>query len=67
MITKAAKEFNIDLKKSYMIGDRWKDISSGNKARCKTILIKRKYSEVAKCNPNYIVSNLGEILNIIKL
>jgi phosphoglycolate phosphatase-like HAD superfamily hydrolase len=50
-----------------MIGDRWKDISSGNNARCKTILIKRKYSEVAKCNPNYIVSNLGEILNIIKL
>jgi len=67
MITKAAKEFNIDLKKSYMIGDRWKDISSGNNARCKTILIKRKYSEVAKCNPNYIISNLGEILNIIKL
>ena len=35
MITKAAKEFNIDLKKSYMIGDRWKDIVSGKKANVK--------------------------------
>ena len=67
MIKKAAKEFNIDLNKSYMIGDRWKDIISGNKAKCKTILIKKKYSEVAKCKPNYIVKNLGKILKIIKL
>ena len=65
MITKAAKEFNIDLKKSYMIGDRWKDIVSGKKAKCKTILIKKSYSEVAKCKPDYIVKNLGEILKII--
>lgn len=67
MIKKAAKEFNIDLNKSYMIGDRWKDIISGNKAKCKTILIKKKYSEVAKCKPDYIVKNLGKILKIIKL
>ena len=65
MIIKAAKEFDIDLKKSYMIGDRWKDIVSGKKAKCKTILIKKSYSEVAKCKPDYIVKDLDEILNII--
>lgn len=65
MIIKAAREYNIDLKKSYLIGDRWKDIESGRKAKCKTILINKKYSEVAKCKPNYIVNNLKEILNII--
>ncbi len=67
MIKKAAKEFDIDLKRSYMIGDRWKDIESGRKAKCKTILIKKTYSEVAKCKPDYIVNDLSEILNIIKL
>ena len=49
MIKKATKEFNIDLKKSYMVGDRWKDIISGQKVKCKTILIK-KIIQVAKCN-----------------
>ncbi len=67
MIKRAAKEFDIDLKRSYMIGDRWKDIVSGRKAKCKTILIKKTYSEVAKCKPDYIVKNLVEILDIIKI
>ena len=28
-----------------MIGDRWKDISAGLKAGCKTIFIDRNYNE----------------------
>jgi D-sedoheptulose 7-phosphate isomerase len=36
MLLEAAKEFNIDLKKSYMIGDSTKDIDAGKAAGCKT-------------------------------
>lgn len=37
--------YNLSLAHSYMIGDRWKDISAGEKAGCKTIYIDRNYNE----------------------
>lgn len=39
MILQAAKEFNIDLSQSWMIGDSKNDISAGKAAGCKTALI----------------------------
>ena len=42
---KAAKDYKIDLKKSFMVGDRNTDILAGNRAGCKTIFIDHKYSE----------------------
>ena len=43
MILTAIRDFNIDIKKSYMVGDRWKDINSGYAAGCKTIFLDYKY------------------------
>ena len=59
MILKASKEHNIDLKHSWMIGDRESDIKAGKTAGCKTILIGRdakNLNEAAKminesCSP----------------
>jgi histidinol-phosphate phosphatase family protein len=39
MLRKAAKEFGIDLRKSFAIGDRTVDIQNGKNAGCKTILV----------------------------
>ena len=39
MLLKAGEEFNIDLDKSWMIGDSWRDISAGKSAGCKTIIV----------------------------
>ena len=39
MLLKAAKDFNIDLSKSWMIGDRESDVKAGAAAGCKTILL----------------------------
>ena len=39
MILKAAKDYNISLKDSYMVGDSGNDILAGKNAKCKTILI----------------------------
>lgn len=39
MLTQAAKEFNIDLSQSWMIGDSESDIIVGNNMGCKTALI----------------------------
>ena len=39
MLFKAAKDFNIDLSQSYMIGDGENDIKAGRAAGCRTVLI----------------------------
>ena len=39
MLLQAAKDFNIDLSQSYMIGDSWRDIEAGQNAGCKSILV----------------------------
>ena len=45
MLLSGASEFNIDLKRSFMIGDRWRDIDAGRAAGCKTIWIRTEYNE----------------------
>ena len=65
MILKSKKKFKLDLSKSYVIGDRWKDIGAGKKAKCNTIFIDKKYNEKMKFKPNFIVKNLEEIYRII--
>jgi D,D-heptose 1,7-bisphosphate phosphatase len=39
MIIKAARELNIDISESWMIGDILNDVEAGNRAGCRTILI----------------------------
>ena len=41
MFFKAAEDFNIDLSRSYMIGDSDNDMTAGSNAGCKCIKIKR--------------------------
>ena len=62
----AKKNFNIDLKNSFMIGDRWKDIDAGNSAKCKTILIDKNYNEKIKTKPDYTISSFWELKKIFK-
>jgi D,D-heptose 1,7-bisphosphate phosphatase len=39
MLLQAAEEYNIDLQKSYVVGDKWSDIEAGKNAGCQTILV----------------------------
>ena len=43
MLLKAREEHGIDMKQSFMIGDKLTDIEAGNNAGCKTILVKTGY------------------------
>ena len=60
MILEAQKEWKIDIEKSYIIGDSWRDIGAGINAGCKTILIDRKYNMPMVYKPDYIVYSLKE-------
>lgn len=47
LLLQAAKDFNIDLSQSYMIGDSGRDIESGLRAGCKNSLLLEKNKEYA--------------------
>ena len=64
-IQKAVEKFDIDLSNSYFIGDSAKDIAAGNRAGCKTILVKtgvKDYSPDAlekwEPQPDFIFDNI---------
>lgn len=71
LLLDAAKEHAIDLSQSIMIGDRWKDITAGQRAGCKTIWLNQQYAEKAPdAPPDFITTHLGDaakwIINHIK-
>lgn len=45
LLINAAKQHDIQLSRSFMIGDRWRDIDSGKNAGCKTIFLNASYGE----------------------
>jgi len=61
----AAKEYDIDLNNSFMVGDRWRDIEAGIAAGCKTFFIDYKYDERKPTYFDYKVSSLFEASTII--
>ncbi len=61
----AAQEHNIDLSKSFMVGDRWRDVEAGASAGCKTFFINYRYAEQKPDAPDFIVSSLLEAEKII--
>jgi D-glycero-D-manno-heptose 1,7-bisphosphate phosphatase len=44
MLLKAAKEWDVDLETSFLVGDRQVDISAGAHVRCKTVIINASYN-----------------------
>ena len=62
MILAAAREFSIELGKSYMVGDRWRDIEAGIAAGCRTILVRPEvaYNEPQAQGMDAVVDSLYE-------
>ena len=58
MILNAAKKRNIDLSKSYIIGDRKSDNEAGKLAGCKTIFVDYKYEESKPTEYDFEVTSL---------
>jgi D-glycero-D-manno-heptose 1,7-bisphosphate phosphatase len=65
LILRAATELNIDLKESYVIGDRWRDIECARAAGCRAIFIDRGYKENLRQTPDVTVANFKEAVNAV--
>ena len=69
MLLAAAQEMDIDLAKSWMIGDTDRDMEAGRSAGCRTILISTTRSEHGypeKSRPDHVAVNMREAVNIVK-
>ncbi|MEK9183499.1 MAG: HAD-IIIA family hydrolase [Patescibacteria group bacterium] len=64
MLFEAAKKWDIDFCKSYMVGDTDKDMNAGRVAGCKTILIKAYYNVEVK--GNFTTSSLLDAARLIE-
>ncbi len=66
LILEGAAKYGIDLAKSFMIGDRWRDMDAGAAAGCTTLLIDYGYRERPPQNqPSYRVGSLGAAVDRI--
>jgi D-glycero-D-manno-heptose 1,7-bisphosphate phosphatase len=59
-LPQAAAERDIDLRRSFMVGDRWHDIGAGRAAGCTTVLVESNYDEQQADKPDLVVSSLRE-------
>lgn len=65
LLMDAAAAYNIDLKRSFMVGDRWSDVAAGQAAGCRTVLIDLPYSQGGRCAPDARVKDLSEAVERI--
>jgi D-glycero-D-manno-heptose 1,7-bisphosphate phosphatase len=69
MIVNAALKHNIDLKKSWMVGDILNDVEAGTRAGCKTILVdngnETEWIKSEFRTPSKVVSSLTEAVDFI--
>lgn len=60
MMLEAAQRWRLDLRRSFVVGDRWSDIRAGQAAGCRTILVETPYSGRSRCQPDHCVRDLAE-------
>ncbi len=66
LILEGAKKFDIDLTKSWMVGDRWKDISAGQAAGLRTVFVDYHYDETySGPSADFIIENMAGLAEIV--
>ena len=71
LLLKAAREMDINLSQSWMIGDGLTDVQAGKGAGCRTILLGRlkcevcHYMDAGGARPDAVASNLSEAVQLV--
>lgn len=60
LLLRAAADRALDLARSYMVGDRWRDIEAGRRAGCRTILLDSGHGERLPFEPDHRAGSLWE-------
>ena len=65
LLLSAARTHGIDLARSYMVGDRWRDVEAGRAAGCRTVLVEMGYRESLRSPPDHVADGLREAVRWI--
>ncbi len=66
LILQAQAKYRIDMSKSWMVGDRWKDIAAGHSVGLRTIFIDYHYNEdYLGQSPDFTIQGTSQLANII--
>ena len=64
MLLEAADELGINLKRSFMVGDRSSDVEAGRAAGCATVFIDLGYALPAPDFPDYVARSIGQVAEL---
>jgi D-glycero-D-manno-heptose 1,7-bisphosphate phosphatase len=65
MLLRSAASHQIDLRRSYLVGDRWRDIDCAHAAGCRAIFIDHGYREPLREKPEFTVTTFREAVAAI--
>lgn len=68
LLEQACKDFNVDLRSSYMVGDRAGDILMGKSAGIKTVLLESGYGTARLeqfVQPDFVLQDLRDVVNLL--
>jgi D-glycero-D-manno-heptose 1,7-bisphosphate phosphatase len=65
MLLDTARDLGLDLARSWMVGDRWRDIDCGRRAGVRTVFIDFGYAEELRAAPDFTVKTFPEAAGII--
>jgi D-glycero-D-manno-heptose 1,7-bisphosphate phosphatase len=65
LLLRAAAEFQLDLERSWMVGDSWKDVEAARAAGCRMIFVAGPHADVGTSTPQRVVASLPDAVEII--
>ena len=65
MLLDAARDLGLDLARSWMVGDRWRDVECGKAAGVRTVFIDYGYSEESESLADHNVKTFDEAVALI--
>ncbi|MDP9100376.1 MAG: HAD hydrolase-like protein, partial [Verrucomicrobiota bacterium] len=65
MLVRAADTHHIDLPRSFLVGDRWRDVDCAHAAGCRAVFIDHGYRETLRERPEFTVTTFREAVSTI--
>jgi D-glycero-D-manno-heptose 1,7-bisphosphate phosphatase len=65
MLVRSAPRFGVDVSRSFLIGDRWRDIDCAHAAGCTAVFIERGYREPLRAKPHIVVRSFTEAVEAV--
>jgi D-glycero-D-manno-heptose 1,7-bisphosphate phosphatase len=65
LLLQAARELDIDLGRSFMIGDRWRDVAAATAAGVRAVFIDYGYAEPKPADPHVATGSIEEAVALI--